>query len=733
VSATLRTAAAARAPAPAARRAPMRRQCACGTHTVGGITCTACGGAAMTVQRTAIVPAAYRGDFADEAVAGALASPAEPLAADLRQAMEHGLAPATATLNRATPASGSVAVGADDDAAEREARRNAELQGRPGGGRVQHDFSGVRLHAGPRAAASAAALGARAFTIGQDIVFGLGAFAPHRPEGLRLIAHELTHVAQQRATAPAPALLQRESLGRTVRDILFFIPSLFGAEINYSDEELTEYLNGIVANNHIDGGYYSDNKARQVVKRWRAGDPKFVLDTNKKRLLIQEMLDGIVTGGDREGILSLLESAGPDEAVTLLSPANVDFASLLRHLDSGSYKTRLITWFMKNPALHKDLVGDQFVSWFVDANFDKPDRALADRILRDILAVGSGLDFSDAGELKTEIFKRLRVSQLLTESQGGEAGFAYPENMSQADNCDGFDDKNSSRNARVNKAARTYWNGPLFDSGGYYFFVLTAEGRENAFTALTTLFTPQHSLCDKTLIHCDYLVNVLQFRTYAEQLGEKKFNELVEQGKIDMWLNWNGFPDPHYEPRETSPKAQGFMQNVQVAKREDLIIGDHVVFWNHLAFDGLNMTRQSPWRLENAILVDKDASGQDIFQGHGSGREVERAMLSELLNAYNDIADPALAMTKAIDDGNTAQQANLQQDYPGVLKDQGRWVVRDPTPGRAGHLYELKHSDKEHPETEPLLPGLRDPLDFNRLSPVDRPIESAPGRAPAPP
>jgi hypothetical protein len=60
-----------------------------------------------------------------------------------------------------------------------------------------HDFSAVRLHTGDKAAASAAALAARAYTVGHHIVFGRGEYAPATTGGHRLIGHELAHVIQQ--------------------------------------------------------------------------------------------------------------------------------------------------------------------------------------------------------------------------------------------------------------------------------------------------------------------------------------------------------------------------------------------------------------------------------------------------------------------------------------------------------------------------------------------------------
>lgn len=63
--------------------------------------------------------------------------------------------------------------------------------------RFDHDFSAVRLHTDTLAQQSARAVGARAYTVGGDIVFGAGAFSPASDSGRRLIAHELAHVVQQ--------------------------------------------------------------------------------------------------------------------------------------------------------------------------------------------------------------------------------------------------------------------------------------------------------------------------------------------------------------------------------------------------------------------------------------------------------------------------------------------------------------------------------------------------------
>jgi hypothetical protein len=63
--------------------------------------------------------------------------------------------------------------------------------------RFGRDFSQVRVHTDGRAAESARQVSAQAFTLGRDIVFGAGRYAPDTRQGQQLIAHELTHAIQQ--------------------------------------------------------------------------------------------------------------------------------------------------------------------------------------------------------------------------------------------------------------------------------------------------------------------------------------------------------------------------------------------------------------------------------------------------------------------------------------------------------------------------------------------------------
>ena len=94
---------------------------------------------------------------------------------------------------------------ADDD------KRSVEEATRSGGqpldsatrvqmeGAIGADFSSVRVHTGGDADRSAAQLGAHAYTVGDDVVFASGRYEPESPTGQRTLAHELTHVVQQRS------------------------------------------------------------------------------------------------------------------------------------------------------------------------------------------------------------------------------------------------------------------------------------------------------------------------------------------------------------------------------------------------------------------------------------------------------------------------------------------------------------------------------------------------------
>src|SRR5262249_17521614 len=131
----------------------LQRQCACGTHTGGAVTCDACGETQRTLQRKATND--HEPTKVPDIVYEILRSPGQPLDHETRAYFEP---------------------------------------------RFGKDFSDVRVHTDAKAAESARATAAHAYTVGNDIVFGSGFGQSVRTDKNReLIAHELAHVVQQRS------------------------------------------------------------------------------------------------------------------------------------------------------------------------------------------------------------------------------------------------------------------------------------------------------------------------------------------------------------------------------------------------------------------------------------------------------------------------------------------------------------------------------------------------------
>lgn len=143
---------------PPAAEMTLQRKCACGNHTIAGGQCEECSKKGA-LQRTAIHSSPN--ELAPPIVNEVLASPGKPLDPQTRDFMEQ---------------------------------------------RFHHDFSRVRIHTDARAAESAKAVDALAYTVGKNVVLGAGQYAPATSAGRRLLAHELTHVVQQQSLPSFGAL-----------------------------------------------------------------------------------------------------------------------------------------------------------------------------------------------------------------------------------------------------------------------------------------------------------------------------------------------------------------------------------------------------------------------------------------------------------------------------------------------------------------------------------------------
>lgn len=192
----------------------LQRKCAsCGNHTIVGGECAECGKAKNKLQRQASHQSAPSANFSLPGIpvmqrkltVGASNDPlereADRIADQVLAASAHSaVSGARLRIQRFTR---QAAEGTDTAPASVD--RVLASPGRPldpalqqdMGQRFGHDFSRVRMHFGGAAEQSASEMSANAYTVGHNIVFAAGRFAPGTHEGRRLIAHELTHVVQQ--------------------------------------------------------------------------------------------------------------------------------------------------------------------------------------------------------------------------------------------------------------------------------------------------------------------------------------------------------------------------------------------------------------------------------------------------------------------------------------------------------------------------------------------------------
>ncbi len=175
-------------------------------------------------------------------------------------------------------------------------------------GRLGFDFGRVRVHADGQAAESARAVRARAYTVGHDVVFGAGEYAPQSRDGQRLIAHELMHVRQQAGARP---LLQRWN-------VFDEIGGWFAGD-DFTPKTLSTYLQQRDAEGTIEGHSDSDNKARAIVKAWKANRSAFTLTPKLKAILIKEMQSGFTGDDDELAILDVLNTATDAELTDLFT------------------------------------------------------------------------------------------------------------------------------------------------------------------------------------------------------------------------------------------------------------------------------------------------------------------------------------------------------------------------------------------------------------------------------
>lgn len=172
-------------------RGILQRKCGCGTHTMGGGQCAECAKSKNPLQRKLIIGATNDPleREADRVADHVLAAPSHSVLSVALPRILRFTGHSTGE-NGTAPASVDRVLASPGRPLESKLRQDMEQ-------RFGYGFSQVRVHTGTDAEQSARDVNAHAYTVGSNIVFGHGQFAPKTHTGRRLIAHELMHVVQQ--------------------------------------------------------------------------------------------------------------------------------------------------------------------------------------------------------------------------------------------------------------------------------------------------------------------------------------------------------------------------------------------------------------------------------------------------------------------------------------------------------------------------------------------------------
>ncbi len=176
------------------------------------------------------------------------------------------------------------------------------------------DFSSVRVHTDAFAQNSARALNALAFTLGRDIFFDAGQYAPYTRAGEQLLAHELTHVLQQSRTHNAFVLIQRKETNKALPPA----------------DALQVALNG------------DDDATRDLTNNPAWED--IALDEKQSATLVIHLLDGFTGDDDERAGLKILDKNNDHDLLdaTLLELDHRNrFGQLLDDYDGSEYRELL--------------------------------------------------------------------------------------------------------------------------------------------------------------------------------------------------------------------------------------------------------------------------------------------------------------------------------------------------------------------------------------------------------
>ncbi len=281
------------------------------------------------------------------------------------------------------------------------------------GTRLGADLSAVRVHRDAAAAQAAEALDARAFTSGNRIAFGAGAYAPGTPDGKALLAHELAHVAQR--NAPGMVMRQPKPVAKGNR---YWDAQKIKDRVRALDTSSNKELHSLVKGADLYG-----NDTVAFTSRPKSGtaiDWHIVVKFDKT-------LDpqGVTRGKTGETVVSVASGKTPEvrRIDILLNPDSVPTAeevTLYKPLEEKERRHRMVAVTLLHELMHARLG----IGAVADASGKVPSSATLDAHNADV-AAAAGAASQERIAAMAQITALVRLGDSTLSKEAAAAGTSY--------------------------------------------------------------------------------------------------------------------------------------------------------------------------------------------------------------------------------------------------------------------------------------------------------------------
>jgi peptidoglycan hydrolase-like protein with peptidoglycan-binding domain len=445
--------------------------------------------------------------------------------------------------------------------------------------RFGHDFSQVRVHTDERAVESAQAVNALAYTVGRDVAFGEGQYAPRTNEGQRVLAHELTHVVQQSSMSKGSSMtvgpvddgFEREADAASAATVSSIQQSTQPTRLQRTIGDGHDLTSSRFAGDLTLEACYDDERYLMAGERGTIGDHGPAVEKVQQALvdlgfpLPRYGVDGKFGPETEAAVKAFQRSSGAvDDGI--IGPITMGLLDVKVPRSTG-----------KGPEIAAT------------------DEALGQKVAEDMNELNLSADFGVwyAEVYKDKVYKDKRPELWKDDYWNGYADPAYFERIAPID-----------------------WR--------------LLPGK-SASAALKSWFK------GLTIAECNSSLVAIEIDTLRAAVGDDKFDEhfgstsnvIPEANRLRIKSGTAGTP------------VESFMTQTEAAKTGDagtigarpVKVGEWYYFYNHPKF--LLKHPGSDWQGENAVYMGLNDAGKQIWSGFGASNVTEQEMLNKMVAAYN--------------------------------------------------------------------------------------------------